>query len=342
MWAMLSVTPGHERWHILVRGDDGTWCEARTPADLPKAGVEHARFTWIDLTDPGPDDLELLRQRFAFHRLSIEDVLHRNQRAKLDAYETYQFFVLYASPAAGSLDDGMNELNVFLGDRYVVTVHSAPLTEIGQARRRWREALADSKSSDQDAVGQPGEIALYVLLDTIVDGYFPLIDEIAEDVAEIEDHIFATPMPRGIIRRLLHTRKRLLTFRRLVGGERDIVNTLTRRELDLDHKGHSAYFLDVYDHLVRVIESIDIYRDMTASALDAHLSMTSFRLNETVRRMTALATILATETIITGFYGMNFKFMPELDWPAGEPFVIGLMLVSALGLAYWFRRIDWL
>lgn len=316
--------------------------EGVEPGELPDLDRPDAPVLWIDLTAPKPEEVAWLAHRFGFHPLAVEDVLNRHQRAKLDVYENHQFLVLYVGPGRHGLDGGLGELNVFVGARYVVTIHEEPVAEVEQARSRWRQALLEPQIDARAAPGKAVEIGLYVLLDTIVDSYFPLLDKLADEITAVEELIFAQRMPRGVVRRLLHTRKRLLLLRRVLGGERDVLNTLTRRELDLDNRGASVYFLDVYDHLVRVIESIDLYHDLTASALDAHLSVTSFRLNETMKRMTAVGAILAVLTIIPSVYGMNFKYMPELDWEYGYPLAIGLMVVSAAAIAYWFRRIDWL
>jgi magnesium transporter len=331
-----------ERWRVLIHHEGDGFDDEASLDRLPDPRSPDEPIVWIDLTAPRPDDVEWLRAKFGFHPLSVEDVVHRHQRPKIDMYDDHQFLVLYAGVAPGGLDEGLNELNVFLGARYVVTVHAEPIPEIEQAQRRWREALEEVHAERSRAPARVTEIALYVLLDTIVDGYFPLLDSVGEDISEVEDLIFAERLPSGVVRRLLRTRKQLLMLRRLLGGERDVVNGLTRRELDLDRRGSSLYFLDVYDHLVRVIETLDVYHDLTASALDAHLSVTSFKLNETMKRMTALSTILMTLTIITGVYGMNFDFMPELKWTFGYPWALGLMALAAGGLAYLFRRFDWL
>jgi magnesium transporter len=331
-----------ERWRIVGYDEDTGVSEGLEPADLPDLDRDDSPVLWLDLTAPKPEEIEWLRTRFELHPLAIEDVVSRHQRAKLDAYEKQQFLVLYAGATSTGIDGGLHELNVFVGRRYLVTIHEAPIPEVEKACQRWREAVAEPQVDARGAPGKAVEIGLYVLLDTIVDGYFPLLDDLAEEITAVEELIFAQRIPRGVVRRLMRTRKRLLLLRRVLGGERDVLNTLTRRELDLDNHGASLYFLDVYDHLVRVIESLDLYHDLTASALDAHLSVTSFRLNETMKKMTAVGAILAVLTIIPSVYGMNFKYMPELDWQYGYLFAIGLMAVCAGGIASWFRRIGWL
>jgi magnesium transporter len=314
------------RWQILAYEPGSGFNEHHDAADLPRLLRQEATLVWLDLVDPTPEEVQALAAQLQLHPLTVEDVLHRNQRSKLDVYDGYQFLVLYAGA-------DLAEMNVFVGPRYLVTLHEAPIPEVETARARWRET--DGKSTSI-------EVALYVLLDSVVDGYFPLLDEIADEITAIEERIFARRLTGGVVQDLLRARKRLLTVRRFLSGERDVVNTLARRELDIEHTGTTMYFLDVYDHLVRVIESLDVYHEMTASALDAHLSVTSFRLNETMKRMTALGTVMMSLAIITGLYGMNFKYMPELEWQYGYPFALGLMAAVAIAITLVFRRLDWL
>lgn len=298
---------------------------------------------WIDINTPGNADVRFLRETMRFHPLAVEDVVNRHQRPKLDQYEGYAFLVLYA----GKDDDPthpLRELSAFSGKDYLVTLHVGQSDEIETARARWKQAVCEPGSGFENCRANGAEIGLYVLLDSIVDGYFPLLDDLGEEIEAFELKVFgrADRTTGQLVRDLMGLRKRLLQLRRLLSPTRDVINQLARREMDLSQSGLSVYYLDVYDHVVRVLDTVDTYRDMIGSALDAYLSVSSFRLNETMRTMTALATILMSMALVTGVYGMNFTFMPELGWPLGYPFALGFMLVVGGAVALWFRRRKWL
>jgi magnesium transporter len=182
---------------------------------------------------------------------------------------------------------------------------------------------------------------LYSLLDALVDGYFPVLDDIAERAENLEESIIMAGQST-LQAEILQLRRELLMIRRVVGPERDVMNVLVRQDPPLYGRKEVAYFQDVYDHLLRITDSVDIYRDMLASVLDANLSMVSYTLNVVVKRLTSSSIILMSMSLVAGIYGMNFIFMPELDWRFGYPFALALMIVIAAVEVSIFRRIDWL
>ena len=193
----------------------------------------------------------------------------------------------------------------------------------------------------RDQVGPGVGGLLYTLLDALVDGYFPVIDDLAERVEVVEASIFQA---RGEdhLADVFALKKELLNLRRTLSPERDVLNVLLRRDVPLFGSDILVYFQDVYDHTIRVLDSVDLYRDQLSGLLDAHLSIVSNRLNETMKRMTALATILMTLALVSGIYGMNFRIMPELDWQYGYAYALSLMLTLGVGLFVIFNRIGWL
>ena len=288
---------------------------------------------WVDVIDPTEEDLRLLGEEFHFHPLALEDALRRHQRPKLDHYDGFLFLVFYGLES----EDGRlrtREVDIFAGKNYVVTVHDGSLAALPETADRWRRNV---ESLGDRGVG----LLVYSLLDALVDGYFPCIDQLADRVEELEGAVFdrADDTAQADIFAL---KKDLLAIRRVLGPERDVMNILVRRDAPVFGEAVVVYFQDVYDHILRVTDAIDTYRDLLSSALDAHLSMTTFRLNEVVRRLTASSIILMTVTLVAGIYGMNFEHMPELDWTYGYPFALGLMLSIAGGLVLLFKRIDWL
>ena len=288
---------------------------------------------WVDAADPTDDDLRLLGDEFGFHPLALEDALRRHERPKLDHYDGFLFIVFYGL----GTEDGRPcpcEVDLFVGERFLVTVHDGRLAAIPETAERWHENLA---ARGHRGVG----LLVHSLLDAVVDGYFPVVDDLAERIEELEDAVFDRA-DAGAQAEIFALKKDLLAVRRVLGPERDVMNVLVRRDEPVFGPEHVAYFQDVYDHILRVTDAVDTARDLLSSALDAHVSMTTFRLNEVVKRLTASSIILMTVTLVAGVYGMNFEHMPELDWAYGYPFALGLMLVLAAGLVALFRRIDWL
>jgi magnesium transporter len=226
------------------------------------------------------------------------------------------------------------EVDLFVGKNYLVTVHDGSLAALAETAERWCRNV--------ETLGNRGiGLLVYSLLDALVDGYFPCLDELGERVEELETAIFERARADQQ-EEIFALKKDLLAIRRVLGPERDVMNVLVRRDAPVFEEGVAVYFQDVYDHILRVTDAIDTYRDLLSSALDAHLSVTSFHLNEVVRRLTASSIILMTVTLIAGIYGMNFANMPELDWTYGYPFALGLMIVTAGALGLLFKRIDWL
>ncbi len=290
---------------------------------------------WIDLEDPTPRDFQLIAKEFVFHPLAIEDASKRHQRPKLDQYDTFLFIVFYAVQPDGG--DGVfttHEISLFVGPNYLVTVHTGVCREISATAARWKENVLQIKS-------RRVAILLYSLLDTIVDNYFPVLDIVAERADAIEEAIF----DRGdtqTLEEIFQLRKSLLALRRVLAPERDLMSMLTRRDIELLGPDTAIYFQDVYDHVLRVTDAIDTYRDLLGGALDAHLSVISNNLNQIMRTLTSWSIILMTLALIAGVYGMNFVFMPELHWHYGYFATIAGMAVIALGLFALFKRINWL
>jgi magnesium transporter len=181
----------------------------------------------------------------------------------------------------------------------------------------------------------------YLLIDSIVDDYFPLLDRLSDRIDELEDQIFGEFQP-DTIQQIFRIKKQLLFLRRAVAPLRDVFNTLLRREQPLFSHETSTYFQDVFDHLIRVADTIDTMRDMLGSTMDAYLSVSSNRMNMVMKRLTAISAILMSVTLVAGIYGMNFSYMPELGWRYGYVGTLGSMLIIAMAIYLYFRRIDWL
>jgi magnesium transporter len=304
------------------------------------------RLVWLDIADPGPAEIELLRKEFAIHPLAEEDINLRHQRPKIDSYPGQHVLVAYEvlptmgkahhRPSSRDVAGGgaqLGEIHLFTGAGYVVTVHWGPSPVIEDVLQRFKQRA--------DAVGRTAGGLLYALLDTMVDGYFPLLDQLSEKIDTLEDRIIQGKEGVQTLREVLDLKRRLLKLRRVLAPLRDVANSLLRRDVELIDDQAIPYYQDLYDHLVRVLDQLDLYRDLVAAVLEANLSVTSNNLNAVMKRLTAFTVVLMVPTLIAGIYGMNFHAIPELSWPFGYPLAL-LVMGGLMGvIALYFKRNDW-
>ena len=319
---------------LVVCKSDGQFRTEVDPSDISEL-IQHAdTFVWLDLQNPQERDVDLLREEFSFHPLSIEDATRHHERPKLEAFERYYFLVFYCMGYDAKQSRLTSEaLALFIGANFLVSVHRGPIGSIDETIRRWR---ANAGEFGNDAGGP-----LYNLLDALVDDYFPVIDQLAERVEAIEERIFEH-FSEDALQDVFALKRDLLAVRRVVAPERDVLNVLIRREVPIFERNTITYLQDVYDHVVRITDSIDTYRDLLSSALDAFLSVQSNRLNQIVKVLTIASIVLMSDALVAGIYGMNFEFMPELHWMFGYPWALGLMACISVGLILFFRSRKWL
>ncbi|HEX8337011.1 MAG TPA: magnesium transporter CorA family protein, partial [Pyrinomonadaceae bacterium] len=214
---------------------------------------------WADVSDPTSKDFDELAEEFGFHPLSIEDCRNAHQRPKVEEYPGYYFMVLYEAELVGPDDDlELRELNIFLGANYVVTVHSRPIRAIETARRLWGEWT--------DRAEHGAGLLAYLLTDSIVDDYMPLLDVLSDRMDDLEDKIFGDFQPEAI-QEIFRIKKQLLFLRRTVAPLRDVFNSMLRREQPIFPRETHIYFQDVFDHIIRVADTIDTLRDMLSSTM---------------------------------------------------------------------------
>jgi magnesium transporter len=287
---------------------------------------------WVDIEEPDEKSINRLGEEFGFHELALEDCLHPHQRPKIEQYDKYFFLVAYGSSAE---DDGMHlhEMAAFVGPHYLVTVRKPPSYDLSPVDVRLR---AHGELAEEGA-----GYFLYVILDEIVDGYFAALEGMEDRSEDVEDQVFATGGTPEAQTEIFRLRKDLLKFRRTVAPLRDVLDVLQRRTVEVVTERIEPYYRDVYDHVLRATDFIDGIRDLLSSALEAHLSVVSNRLNEVMKKLTAWASIILVPTLIAGIYGMNFTHMPELRWRFGYGFALALMAGSALLLYRMFKRRDW-
>jgi magnesium transporter len=292
-----------------------------------------SKIVWVDVSDPTSLDFDSLAKQFGFHPLSIEDCRHQHQRPKVEEFLGYYFIVLYEAVLSDVGRLQLGELGIFLGKNYLVTVHSEPIRAIETAERLWR--------SWTDLAERGTGLLAYLLIDAVVDDYLPLLDTVSDRMDSLEDQIFADFQAESL-EEIFRIKKELLVLRRAVTPLRDVFNTLLRREQPIFSRETHTYFQDVFDHLIRVADTIDTLRDMIGSMMDAYLSISGNRMNLIMKRLTSIATILMSVTLVAGIYGMNFDYMPELKWRYGYVGALLSMLIVGLAIYSHFRRIKWL
>jgi magnesium transporter len=335
----LLETPGYNRDRAVrcVIYDHGS--PPKTLNDLDEISDVLARgeeFVWLDIAQPSAADLALLKQEFDIHPVAIEDATLWHERPKIEFFDRYVLLVVHAA----SLDaDGAmvtHEVAIIAGAAYIITLRAFPLYPIGEIDRR-RQA---SVTVPHDATG-----LLYIILDTIVDGYFQLTERYDDRLVRLESSLFDTEGFLERTEREIFQFKRALTlFRSIVAPMREILLRLTHAEIAPLTPNLALYFRDVHDHVLRAIEQIDIARDLVNSTLDIHLATQSHHQNEVSKQLTIIATIFLPLTYITGFFGQNFGWMvnnivsPEIFWYLG----VGSQVATVIVLFWFFRRRRWL
>jgi len=316
----------------LVRHPDGAIEElaAQELDDIDRVTATDGTLVWVSAIAPGDEQIEVLRREFDLHPLAVEDVRKQGQRPKLDAYAAQHMIVAYEAVEG---DQGLSEIHLFIGSGWLLTVSWDSTPMVDAVRRRF----ADGQGLT--AVGM-GEL-LYLVLDAAVDSYFPGLDRLSDRIDSLEDRVLQGDADRDSLREVLTIKRRLLDLRRVLTPMRDVANQLLRQDLDIVDSATVPYYQDLYDHLVRVIDQLDIYRDLLATVLDARLTVASNSLNAIMKRLTGFTVILMVPTLIAGIYGMNFDRMPELTWPFGYPFALGLMALAVVVAVTFFRRRDW-
>jgi magnesium transporter len=319
---------------LIVSHGAGRFATDVDPQRISDLRAQPDTVLWLDLLNPTPAELAMLREEFDFHHLALEDATRHAQRPKVDSYGSYYFAVFYAIYMDGeSYELRTTPIYLFIGHNYLVTLHEHPIAQIGATRARWQ--------APESPLSQDVAALIYALLDAIVDDYFPVMDRISDRAEDLEDRIFEE-FDESALQAIFQLKKDLLQLRRVVAPERDVLNVMLRRDIRVFDQHDVAYLQDVYDHLIRVTDAIDTYRDLLSSALDSYLSMQSNRLNQIVKVLTIASIVLMSVTLVSSIYGMNFAFMPELLWRYGYPWALGLMAAIAAVLILLFRRIRWL
>ncbi|HET6803563.1 MAG: magnesium/cobalt transporter CorA [Betaproteobacteria bacterium] len=317
--------------------------EGRKIADIPAADISEYLhrpncFVWVALVEPTQEELDEMAREFDLHELAVEDARKGHQRPKIEEYGDSLFAVLHPAEIV-KLDDGsddirIGEVDIFVGYNYVLTVRHR--TQIGFAAVRART------EREPELLRHGSGFVLYALIDNVVDRYFPVLDQLETRLEASEEQLFSSASSRDKLEELYGIKRQLMTLRHVVAPLMEAVGKLYGGRVPHLCLGAQEYFRDVYDHLARISASIESIREILTTAIQVNLALIGIADNEVTKRLAAWGALITVPTLIAGIYGMNFKFMPELDSVLGYPLVIlGMVAVDAF-LFLRFRRAKWI
>jgi magnesium transporter len=318
----------------------------RRPGELAldeayEAGCQEDAFVWIGLYEPDEAEFESVRREFNLHELAVEDAIHAHQRPKLEVYDDTLFVVLKTSRYIQTVDTvEFGEIMLFLGPQFVVTVRHKPASALGDVRKQI-ESRPDLLRFGPGAV-------LYAILDRVVDDYQPVINGLDEDIKEVEAEVFSQAGSNPA-ERIYLLKREVIEFHQSTAPLQEPLDRLVHGQVPGMHGELGEYFRDIQDHLLRVVDNVNGFRELLTSVLQANLTQVALRQNEVgmqqnadMRKISAWVAIVAVPTMIAGIYGMNFDHMPELGWTFGYPLALLVMGAACLVLYRAFRRNGWL
>jgi len=298
---------------------------------------DQASTVWINVSGLHQVEiLEKLNNCFQLHPLVLEDILNTDQRPKMEDFGNYLYIVLKALYLIGDREDvaDSEQVSLILGPNFVLSFEEkeGPLFEA--IRERLRQGKGRLRKMGPDYLVQ-------TILDTIIDQYFVVLEKLGEKIEVLEEELVTRPTP-ATLREMHKLKTNVIFLRKALWPLREVIAGLERRESSLIKESTVIYLRDIYDHAIQIIDNIETFRDMLSGMLDIYLSSMSNRMNEIMKVLTIIATLFIPLTFIVGWYGMNFKYMPELSWPWGYPLIILIMLMVTVVMLLYFRRKKWL
>ena len=301
---------------------------------------------WVDLDDPSDAEEEtLLVSLMDIHPLAIEDAQRGKDEEehlpKVEDFGEYLFIIFNPIERNDSsehepeekLEIRTSQLSAYLFKHMLVTHHYKPMRSIAYAMQMC--------AKNSHTLGRGPDFLFHLIIDDIVDNYTPILDAMDESIDSMEDEVFKSPSQRCMVR-ILQLKKDIMTMRRIAVYQREMLNRLSRGEFDLVSRDEIIYYRNVYDHLVRMTDLAESYRDVVSGLLDAYLSVTSNKLNQIMKVLTIISTIFLPLSVITGFFGMNFEHLPGLHWEYGHTAATLFMIVVAVGMLWVFKRNKWM
>jgi magnesium transporter len=317
---------------ILVRHGDG---RIEIPTDLnglDRVLADPSCLVWVDAEGEPRESLEALAALFQLHPITLDDLINRNQRPKIEEFDEYVFLVVHALRSIHGDELDTEEIDVALTKSALLTTHGRPLEHLYR--------VFDRSAKDSRILQHGPDFLVYLLSDALVDAYFPVLEALEDEIDALEDAVVQAPA-RARMRRIFEVKRVLVQLRKVVSPQREVYNALSRRDYPYIEARTAVYFRDIHDHLVRAFEMIDSYRDLAANTLEAYLAATSNRLGQVMKQLTVIATVFMPLTFLTGFFGMNFATIPfHSVWLL----VAALALMGALPIVMivMFLRSGWL
>lgn len=307
-----------------------------TAEQLPELLKDDKSVIWVDMESPTEADEQILLNVFQFHPLTVEDCRENRHYPKVEEFPDYVYFIVHGVKADTSPDRfNTIELDGFLGRNYVITYHHDMFRSINNVKKMLNTSPV--------ACQRGPSFLMHQILDQIVDYYSPVLDDFDERIDQLEDNIFSLRQPNNaILEDIMELKRSVLRLRRISAKQMDIFYRMSRGEIHLIPQAMLPFYRDIYDHLIRVTDLAENYRDLISGALEAYLSVVSNRMNEIMKVLTIFSAIMLPLTFIAGLYGMNFDNLPELHWAYSYFVVLGLMVLVAGGMLYMFWRRGWI
>jgi magnesium transporter len=319
---------------ILFRYSPDGSCQEFRECNQVVSLPQNGESLWVDLEAPTPEEAEILSKVFKFHHLAIEDCWHEPQHPKADDYGDYLFMVVHGVRYDASTEEfTTHELNIFLGPNYLVTFHTFHSRSVEAAQQYVRR--------NPNVMARGMDFMLHQIMDRLIDNYFPKLEILEDKIEALETEVFTDPSPE-LLNTVFELRHHVVHLKRVASQEREVLIAITRGAFPFVSERAQIYFKDIYDHLFKIVEIADNHRETMNIILQAYLSLVSNKLNNTMRVLTVIATIMLPLTVITGIYGMNFDHMPELRWRYGYYATLLGMAMLAAGMLLYIRRRNWL
>jgi len=319
---------------IFTYSEQDGFSQVRDTAVLRSLIAEKGRITWVDMEKPTAQETELLDIAFNFHPLTIDDCLSPRHQPKIDNYGEYLFLIVHeVLPESSEREFKTTELDIFLGKNYMVTYHRPKLRSI--------DSIKERVGKNPKPLFRSADFLLGTVLDEVVNLYNPVLDQFDRRITTMEDGILQEER-REILTEIFSLKRNLARLKRVSVQQIEMLTHLIKDGYDEVFPLSLPYLSNVRDHLSRISDLTDSHRDALAGLVEAHLLTSSNKANEVMKVLTMFASIMLPLTVITGIYGMNFDFMPEVNWRYGYLYALGLMVVVTGGLIYFFRKRKWL
>lgn len=295
------------------------------------------KLTWINIEQPTEAETKYLAENYPFHPLDLDDCLSKIQLPKIDEYEDY-FFMVFHFPVFNpdARVTTSSQVSIFIGEDYLITLHQGDLKPLVS----FFKSCQSNEKARQEAMGRSSAYLLYLILDRLVNYCFPILNKIGDNIEEVEDRIFGN-RPKGTVADVAIIRRDIISFRRIIKPQTDAVETLEQKEWPVFKEDPEIYFGDIADHLRKIRDTLEDYKEVVEGLSDTNTTLTSFRTNEVMRVLTIIATIMMPLTLIASIYGMNIK-LPLADSSLSFPLTVFIMFCIIVGMLAFFRSRRWI